>query len=126
MRSTVDDRPKWDGKEVDPLYKSVKRRWLRNGLEESGTIQAGWLCNTVQSNLRLGITSGKQDRDAESRHGVSMPDAIDLTVVHLEVSRREREVAVAQRLMSEVIREVLVVQESAFAGAVCELLVQVE
>ena len=55
-----------------------------------------------------------------------LPDTIQLKVARCEVSWLEREVGMAQGLLSEVIQAVLMVRESAFAGAIRELLVQVE
>ncbi len=55
-----------------------------------------------------------------------LPNAIHLKVARREVSWFEREVGVAQRLLTEVIQAVLVVRESALAGTVGELPVQVE
>jgi len=53
-------------------------------------------------------------------------DAIHLKVACREVSWLEREVGVAQRLLTEVIQAVLVVRKSVLAGVVGELPVQVE
>ena len=55
-----------------------------------------------------------------------LPDAIQLKVTQCEVSWLEREVGMTQRLLAEVIQAVLMVRDSAFAGVVRELPVQVE
>ncbi|SRR6266702_1142526 len=57
---------------------------------------------------------------------VCLPDPIHLKVARREFSWLKREVGVAQRLVAEVVQAVLVVRESALAGAVRELPVQVE